>query len=107
MAEEKNYLERLKDKWGIKRNIDFVLILIVFALTGTSAAYLGKPILKAIPILNELPTPLYVLLRLLIVLPIYQLLLLMFGFIFGQFNFFWNFEKKTFNSMKKMFRKKS
>ena len=33
-------------------------------------------------------------LRLIIVFPVYQVLILIIGFLFGQFKFFWAFEKK-------------
>ena len=29
------------------------------------------------------------------ILPVYNILLLAFGFVFGQFGFFWKYEKKT------------
>jgi hypothetical protein len=34
-----------------------------------------------------------------LIFPIYQVLLVFFGFIFGQFKFFWNFEKKMLSRM--------
>ena len=37
----------------------------------------------------------YIFLKIIIIFPIYQILLLFFGLIFFQFNFFWKFEKKT------------
>jgi hypothetical protein len=39
-------------------------------------------------------------LRLLLIFPIYQILLVFVGFIFGQFSFFWNFEKKMLERLK-------
>ncbi|RZL40902.1 MAG: diacylglyceryl transferase, partial [Pedobacter sp.] len=39
--------------------------------------------------------PLYIIL----IFPIYQVLLVSFGSIFGQFKFFWEFEKKMLRSM--------
>jgi hypothetical protein len=38
--------------------------------------------------------------RLLLIFPIYQVLLVANGFLFGQFTFFWNFEKKLLRSLK-------
>jgi hypothetical protein len=73
---------------------------VVFAITGSSAAYLSKPILSLFGIVkgnvsNWLYYPLYILL----IFPVYQVLLVSFGFIFGQFTFFWAFEKKMLKSM--------
>jgi len=39
-----------------------------------------------------------------LILPFYNVLLLFYGFFFGQFKFFWEFEKKMFS---KLFRKTS
>ncbi|MEL0308655.1 MAG: DUF6787 family protein, partial [Flavobacteriaceae bacterium] len=33
-------------------------------------------------------------LRIILIFPLYQVLLVLFGWIFGQFKFFWAFEKK-------------
>jgi hypothetical protein len=38
---------------------------------------------------------------------VYNLMLLMYGYLFGQFRFFWEFEKRFFQRIAKPFRKKS
>lgn len=40
---------------------------------------------------------------LLVVFPSYQLLFLFFGFVMGQFEFVWNFEKKSLSRLKRIF----
>lgn len=89
-----------KERWNIKSNWQAFVIIVVFAITGSSAAYLSKPILSLFGIVkgsvsNWLYYPLYILL----IFPVYQVLLISFGFIFGQFTFFWAFEKKMLKSM--------
>lgn len=37
--------------------------------------------------------------RILLIFPPYQVLLVFFGWLFGQFQFFWNFEKKMLRSL--------
>jgi hypothetical protein len=32
-----------------------------------------------------------------LILPVYNVILLFYGFVFGQFRFFWNFEKRFFS----------
>jgi hypothetical protein len=32
-----------------------------------------------------------------LILPVYNVFLLFYGFVFGQFRFFWNFEKRFFS----------
>lgn len=86
-----------KERWNIKSNWQVFVILLVFAITGSSAAYLSKPILTLFGISKENPWqyyPLYIIL----IFPVYQVLLVSFGFIFGQFTFFWAFEKKMLRS---------
>ncbi|HNP33522.1 MAG TPA: diacylglyceryl transferase [Flavobacterium sp.] len=82
-----------KERWNIKSNWQLTVIIVVFAITGSTAGYLSKPILAAFNVNRDNPWeywPLYVLL----IFPVYQPLLVFFGFIFGQFKFFWAFEKK-------------
>jgi hypothetical protein len=39
-------------------------------------------------------------LRLILIFPFYQVLIVFYGWLFGQFEFFWNFEKKMLRRMK-------
>ena len=93
-------MNRFKEKWGIESNIQFWIIMIVFAVTGSSAAFVSKPILGAFGLIRGesewyLYWPMYVL----IMFPTYQILLLCYGFIFGQWKFFWGFEQKMLSRM--------
>jgi hypothetical protein len=88
-------MEKLKERWGITSNIQIVLILIVFALNGSFAAWVARPVTEFIGLEREATHALiYWPLRILLIFPIYQLTLPIVGFLFGQFQFFWNFEKK-------------
>ncbi len=94
-------MNRLKKRWNISINWQLASILIVFAITGFSSLQLAKPFLSLIGIPENFePHWLYRILRLVLIFPIYQVLLIFIGFIFGQFSFFWNFEKKMLNKMK-------
>ncbi|WP_298479991.1 DUF6787 family protein [uncultured Maribacter sp.] len=98
-------MEKLKQRWGLDSNIQIILVLIVFSITGSAAVFLAKPILNSIGLVRETfpeawwGTIIYVILRILIIFPIYQVLLVVFGWLFGQFKFFWNFEKKMLNRL--------
>lgn len=88
---------KLKKRWKITSNTQLILILIVFSITGTLSAKLAKPLCQHFGITTETYHPiLYWIIRLLIILPVYQVLLIVIGSLFGQFRFFWNFEKKMF-----------
>ena len=99
----KRWLVYLKTKWSIKSNFQLFLIFVVFGLTGSFSLKLAKPILYYFGFSREIFNNLFLgdifywSLRLIIIFPIYQLLLLFFGFIFFQFSFFWELEKKNFD----------
>lgn len=90
-----------KKRWNIKSNWQVFVIIVVFAITGSTAAYLSKPVLSFFGIIrNETSAWLYWPLYIILIFPIYQVLLVSFGFIFRQFEFFWAFEKKMLRSMR-------
>ena len=94
-------MNNLKKRWNITSNWQVFIILIVFAITGSTSAYLSKPVLSLFGIVKEdvsgwIYYPLYIIL----IFPIYQVLLVFFGFVFRQFDFFWAFEKKMLASLK-------
>lgn len=80
------------------------IILVVFACTGFTVLFLKKPVLGLIIGEGEMPLWISVVYYLL-VLPIYNLLLLFYGLIFGQFHFFWTFEKRFFHRLMSIFKK--
>lgn len=88
-------MNKLKERWGLTSNLQVLVVFIVFGITGSCAAYLTKPVTSWLGISKEsLSLWLYWPLRILILFPIYQVMLVLFGYLFGQFEFFWNFEKK-------------
>lgn len=95
-------LEKLKNRWQLKNITQVLWVLLVFALTGTTVLLLKKPLLAwAFPEGNH---PIWFsVMYYILILPFYNLILLIYGAIFGQFSFFWNFEKKFFN---RIFKKK-
>lgn len=90
--------DKLKERWKVKNTFQVVLILIVFACTGTTVALLAKPLLRSIFSPAEVPLWAKVLYYILI-LPIYNVFLLLYGALFGQFRFFWDFEKRFFSRL--------
>ena len=87
-------MKRLKEKWGITSNFQIIIIFIVFAITGSTSAVISGPLTEFL-IGDSTIHPLFkFIIRVLILTPVYQVLLLFFGFIFFQFNFFFNFVKR-------------
>lgn len=88
------YLDRLKIKWNITSNYQLTVVFMVFAITGSASLWVAKPVLTLIGITDEMNPCIRVPLRLILILPVYQVMLLVVGAIFGQFRFFLNLQKK-------------
>lgn len=87
--------KKLEKKWILNYKWEMIRVFMVFAVTGSSSLYVGRPIIKLLGITKENLNPLlYWILFLIIGLVFYQILLVTFGWLFGQFKFFWEFEKK-------------
>ncbi|MBX2961714.1 MAG: hypothetical protein KF687_04325 [Cyclobacteriaceae bacterium] len=89
------WIERLKDRWKLKNTWQVIIVLLVFACTGTTILLIKRPLFAWWFPDGEKPlwaTVLYFIL----ILPVYNIFLLFYGFIFGQFRFFWDFEKRFF-----------
>ncbi|UAM98965.1 diacylglyceryl transferase [Polaribacter litorisediminis] len=88
-------MNKLKERWGIESNWAVVAIFVVFAINGSFAAWVAKPITAFLGLSPDtISVWFYYPLRILLIFPIYQLTLPIVGFLFGQFKFFWTFEKK-------------
>lgn len=95
-------VSRLMTKWNVNSYWDFLAILIVFSLAGMSVVFVRKPFFHLIGITSETPFIWKFLCWLLVVFPSYQIGLLFFGFIFGQFPFFWEKEKQIIRLLGKL-----
>ena len=88
-------ITKFKTKYGIKSNYQLIVIFIVFGITGSTAAFISDPLMEFINIKkSDLNFFIYWSVRLLIITFFYQIILLVVAFVFGEFKFFWNFEKK-------------
>jgi hypothetical protein len=94
-----SWLQRLQRRWSLQSSAQVWVILLVFACTGTTAVYIKKPLFSLLGIDAHTPWYWRTFWWLLIVLPAYQVLLLFYGFLFGQFHFFYNFEKRLFTRL--------
>jgi hypothetical protein len=92
--------KKLEDKWVVNYRWEMIRIFIVFAITGSSSVFVGRPIITFLGITKENLNPfVYWFLYIIIGLIFYQILLVFFGWLFGQFQFFWEFEKKMLRRM--------
>jgi uncharacterized membrane protein YuzA (DUF378 family) len=90
------WINNLQQRWQVKTLTQVVLILCAFALTGTTVVWIRKPVLTWI--FGDGQIPLWArIIYYICILPFYNIILLMYGSLLGQFRFFWNFEKKIFS----------
>ena len=93
-------MSKLRERWNIKSNFQFFIILLVFAITGSTSALIAKPLLTLLGITKgTVGLWFYYPLYLIIILPIYKILLLVIGTLAGQRLFFWNFIKRMLTRM--------
>jgi hypothetical protein len=86
--------EKLKQKWKVDSNLQLFLILCTFAVTGTTTAWISREITAWVGF-DETTFWLWkALLRFFILVFGYQAIILAVSLFFGQFRFFWNYEKK-------------
>ena len=88
--------ERLRQKWKVS-GTQLFLILCVFAITGTATAFITRQITSWMDLNSS--SAWYWIVKIAVLIIGYQLLLLIVSIPFGQFRFFWNFEKKIFRRL--------
>lgn len=99
-----SWLERLKTRWKLNSIFQVIIILIVFACTGFTVLLIKRPVLHFLAGADgdsAIATTLYYVL----ILPVYNVILLAYGFLFGQFSFFWEFEKRSAQRIASWFRR--
>jgi hypothetical protein len=95
-----NWFDALKKRWGVQNNWKVVLILVVFACTGFTVMYTKRYFVAKLGLDSWQARWSF---SILVILPLYQVILLGYGWVFGLFSFFWEFEKRFF---KRIFRLK-
>lgn len=90
------WIDKLKQRWGLTSGWQVIIVLVVFACTGTTVLLIKRPLFAYW--FPEGEKPLWATITYyVLILPVYNMFLLIYGFLFGQFRFFWDFEKKFFN----------
>ena len=88
-------IEKLVNKFKANSIWHLFIIFIIFALSGSGSLFISSPILIVLG-LDKLITfyPLYIFVRIILIIPIYQFILIIIASLFGEFDYFWKFEKK-------------
>jgi len=94
------YLEKLKNKWGLQSFKQVLKVLLVFTFAGSTAVLLKKYYFLALGFDAETAFWLKTLAYIVFLFPAYQILLLAYGFLLGEFDFFWQKERKMFLAVK-------
>src|SRR5690242_17438589 len=89
-----NFKDRIKSKWNIETDRDFWLIMLTYSLAGMAILPVKKMIFHAVGITDHTPFWVVVLVYIPLVPPAYQVGLIFFGTILGQFNFVWGQARK-------------
>ncbi len=89
-----NWVERIKTKWEIKTDRDFWLIMLAYSLAGMTILPVKKIIFHLVGVTDHTPFWKVVLVYIPLVPPAYQVGLIFFGTLLGQFPFVWGQAKK-------------
>jgi hypothetical protein len=100
-------MEKIRSFFKVESNYQLFVVNLVFAITGTSSLFVAGYILDMLLITQEnYDNFFYWITRIILILPIYQILLIIFGILFGEFSYFWKMEKKTLNKIRSIFKSK-
>ena len=77
-----------------------IIIFIIFAISGSLTLILSEPIINLINVNYHVKNSFILLfLRILIIFPLYQIILIFIALIFGEFSYFYDFEKNMFKKL--------
>jgi len=103
--QSKSTISRLKTRWGVNSAIRVILIMIVFSLTGMTVVFARPIVFSAFGFDESTPFLIKAITYILLIFPMYQILILVYGAMLGQFAFFWEKEKKLVKLLSRPFRK--
>ena len=88
-------MNKIRNLFKVETNFQLLKVNVVFAATGTLSVYFAGVITNALGLyIYILGDFFYWVLRIMLLLPVYQVLLIMIGSMFGEFKYFWRIEKK-------------
>ena len=97
-------MNRLKHKWGLTSSLQVILVLLTFSLAGSSVVVLRQWYFGALGFDAQTAFWIKALAYVVFMFPAYQLLILAYGSLLGQFRFFWEKEKKLVLLLARPFR---
>ena len=95
-------INKLRKSFKAENNWHLFIIFLVFAISGTLSVIVSGPIINFLKINEFIDSySLYLTIKILIIFPVYQIVLLFVGTLFGQYRYFLDFEKKMLLRFKK------
>lgn len=94
--------KKLKERWELESFWHVVLILFIFSISGMSVLYVRTYAFQWLGFTAQTPLWEEGVAWILVVVPSYQLLFLIYGTLLGQFEFVWQFEKNNLRRLKKL-----
>ena len=95
-------MEKIRRIFRVGSNYQLLIVNVVFAITGSLALYSAGYLLDLMDLNDKnMNQVLYWTLRIVLILPVYQILLILVGSLFGEFEYFWEMEKKIINRLSK------
>lgn len=92
------WIEKLKNRWKLDSGFQVAIVLVVFACTGFTVMFLKTPV-KAYFISDGEASTWFNVCYWILIFPVYNVILLFYGLLLGQFSFFWKFEKRMFRRL--------
>ena len=86
-------MDKLKNLFKVSSTYQLVIVFIVFGITGSLSLVVSQYISEFFNLEN-------ILLSIIFVLLVYQVLLIVIGTLFGEFEYFWEMEKKIISRFK-------
>lgn len=99
----KSIWQKLKTRWGISSNFQVAVILLVFALTGFSTLFSHNYIDGLLGIDDDTAFWIELLVFVLLILPVFNMFLIIWGTLLGQRKFIVKFIKAKINFLKLLF----
>ena len=87
------FMDKLKNLFRVSSTYQLIVVFIVFGITGSLSLVISSYISGFFNLDN-------IILSIIFVLVIYQVLLIIIGTIFGEFDYFWEMEKKIISRFK-------
>ena len=93
-------MNKIRNLFKVETNFQLLKVNIVFAATGTASIYVAGIVINVLGLnLYILGDFFYWVLRIMLLIPVYQVLLIVIGSIFGEFKYFWRIEKKMLSRL--------